>query len=146
MIIALVGAFSVIVQLHRLIDLRHWPWHCAGGGPPEPEEHDDVHEQDEDQGQGEAGHEEADVEAVETVVLVVIHTHERSWHSLIYRYLEILLFRIIQSSLTFNMRSYQFMWKHKSKSITMHLFWILKCLLTTKDKVEILIELSFVVD
>ena len=29
---ALVGAFSVIVQLHRLIDLRHYPG-LAGGWP-----------------------------------------------------------------------------------------------------------------
>ena len=27
---ALVGAFSVIVQLHRLIDLRHYTWHSRG--------------------------------------------------------------------------------------------------------------------
>ena len=37
---ALVGAFSVIVQLHRLIDLRHYNTHChgdlvtEGGGAP----------------------------------------------------------------------------------------------------------------
>ena len=41
---ALVGAFSVIVQLNRLIDLRHYLLHYTGPGPPAGDVPDEAEE------------------------------------------------------------------------------------------------------